>query len=100
MCARLVVDNDPAQPTVDITITEGSSGSSKKNSSPNAASGGIIAVAVIASALVLLVVGGLSYYANRRLPPPAKALPADTPRVYFPANDANQPVVTKAAETA
>ena len=100
MCARLVVDNEPAQPTVDITITEGSSGSSKKNSSPNAASGGIIAVAVIASALVLLVVGGLSYYANRRLPPPAKALPADTPRVYFPANDANQPVVTKAAETA
>ena len=99
MCARLVVD-EPAQPTVETTITEGSSGSSKKNSSPNAASGGIIAVAVLASALVLLVVGGLSYYANRRLPPPAKALPADTPRVYFPANDANQPVVTKAAETA
>ena len=46
-------------------------------------------MAVLASALVLLVVGGLSYYANRRLPPPAKALPAD-----------NQPVVTKAAETA
>ena len=98
MCARLIVDNEPAQPTVDTTITEGSSGSSKKNSSPNAASGGIIAVAVIASALVLLVVGGLSYYANRRLPPPAKALPANTPRVYFPANQ--QPVVTKAAETA
>merc|ERR1719335_1318529 len=98
MCARLVVDNEPAQPTVETTITEGSSSSSKKNSSPNAASGGIIAVAVIASALVLLVVGGLSYYANRRLPP-AKALPANTPRVYFPGNDANQPVVTKAAET-
>ena len=88
MCARLVVDK-PAQPTVETTITEGSSSSSKKNSSPDAASGGIIAVAVLASALVLLVVGGLSYYANRRLPPPAKALPAD-----------NQPVVTKAAETA
>ena len=102
MCARLVVDNDPTPtepaPTTDQqTTTEGSSSSSKKNSSPNAASGGIIAVAVIASALVLLVVGGLSYYANRRLPPPAKALPANTPRVYFPAN---QPVVTKAAETA
>ena len=100
MCARLVLDNDPTPTTDQQTTTEGSSGSSKKNSSPNAASGGIIAVAVIASALVLLVVGGLSYYANRRLPPPAKALPADTPRVYFPANDANQPVVTKAAETA
>ena len=86
MCARLVVDKEP---TVEITITEGSSSSSKKSSSPDAASGGIIAVAVLASALVLLVVGGLSYYANRRLPPPAKALPAD-----------NQPVVTKAAETA
>ena len=97
MCARLVVDNEPTPTTDQQTTTEGSSGSSKKNSSPNAASGGIIAVAVIASALVLLVVGGLSYYANRRLPPPAKALPADTPRVYFPEN---QPVVTKAAETA
>ena len=96
MCARLVVDK-PAQPTVETTITEGSSSSNKKSSSPDAASGGIIAVAVIASALVLLVVGGLSYYANRRLPPPAKALPADTPRVYFPAN---QPVVTRATETA
>ena len=86
MCARLVVDNEP---TDQQTTTDGSSSSSKKSSSPDAASGGIIAVAVLASALVLLVVGGLSYYANRRLPPPAKALPAD-----------NQPVVTKAAETA
>ena len=58
MCARLVVDEQPA---VEITSTEGSPSSSKKSSSPDAASGGIIAVAVLASALVLLVVGGLSY---------------------------------------